>query len=376
MSGVEVRPVGNARERRLFLTFPWRVYRGDPLWVPPLLPERRTALDPRRGPWFRHGTLACFIAWCGRRPVGTILVAEDRTMNEARHLREAIFGFFECLDDEEAARALFDAARGWARARRLDSLHGPFNLDYEDGYGVLVEGRDRPPVLLCGHSPPYYQRLVEGYGFTPARADNIAYLVSLSADFPEWHRVQRLADRIRRRGWITIRVPSPSRWRDEIDVIRELLNRGLAHLEDFLPWSRAMVEEMLAQFVRVVDPELVLFAEVEGRTVGWFPGIKNLNEALIHANGLRCPWDWVRLALAMRRRPACLAVKSILILPEYWRSGVAILLFDEMRRRAQARGYRWVDLSLTSLDNPYTPDLATRMGGTIYKRYRVYRIEA
>jgi GNAT superfamily N-acetyltransferase len=290
--------------------------------------------------------------------------------------REAIFGFFECLDDEEAAHSLFDAVRAWARARGLDSLHGPFNLDYEDGYGVLVEGRDRPPVLLCGHSPQYYQRLVEGYGFAPARADNIAYAVPLSADLPEWRRVERLADRVRKRGWITVRIPDPRRWRDEVDVIRELLNRALAHLEDFLPWSREMVEGMLAQFVRVVDPELVLFAEVEGRTVGWFPGVKNLNEALIHANGLRRPWDWVRLALAMRRKPACLAVKSVLILPEYWRSGVAILLFDEMRRRAQARGYQWVDLSLTSLDNPYTPDLATRMGGTIYKRYRVYRIEA
>ncbi len=67
-------------------------------------------------------------------------------------------------------------------------------------------------------------------------------------------------------------------------------------------------------------------------------------------------------------------MKSILVLPEYWQSGVAILFFDEMRRRARAKGYTWVDLSLTGSENPFTPDLAGRLGGRVYKRYRVYRL--
>ena len=132
----------------------------------------------------------------------------------------------------------------------------------------------------------------------------------------------------------------------------------------------------MRQFVRFADPDLVLFAQVEGKTVGWFPGVPNMNEALIHANGLRYPWDWLRLFAHARVRPKCVAVKSVLVLPEYWQSGVAILLFDEMRRRARAKGYAWADLSLTGSNNPFTPDLATRLGARIYKRYRVYRLQA
>jgi GNAT superfamily N-acetyltransferase len=97
-----------------------------------------------------------------------------------------------------------------------------------------------------------------------------------------------------------------------------------------------------------------------------------MNEVLIHLNGLRRPWDMLRALRWMRHKPRCLAVKSVLILPEYWGSGAALLLIDEMAKRARSKGYTWVDLSLTSDDNPYTPELAERMGGRVYKRYRVY----
>ena len=113
---------------------------------------------------------------------------------------------------------------------------------------------------------------------------------------------------------------------------------------------------------------------VDGRTVGWLPGLPNLNEAFIHANGLRQPWDYLKLWWYMRRQPACLAVKSVLVPAEYWGSGVVVLLFDEMVRRARARGYQWIDASLTSADNPRTPALGERFKATLYKRYRVYAL--
>jgi GNAT superfamily N-acetyltransferase len=172
---------------------------------------------------------------------------------------------------------------------------------------------------------------------------------------------------------VTVRGADLQHWQEEVDHVYELINIALRHLPDFIPWQRQTLHDSLAPFVQIADPDLVLFAEVDGRVVGWFPGIPNINEALIHADGLRHPWDYARLWWGMRRRPDCLAIKSVLVLPEYWDTGVALLLFDEMARRAQAKGYKWADLSLTSADNPYTPRLADRMGARLYKRYRIYR---
>lgn len=372
MSGtVEVHPVRSRAEKRLFLTFPWRIYAGDPLWVPPLLSERMKTLDPARGAFFKRGAAELFIARRAGKPVGTICAAEDRALNERTGSRECMFGFLECVD-EETAHALLDHAAQWARARGLERLVGPFNLDYEDAYGILVEGRDRPPVMLCGHTPASYQGFLENEGFTPVRADNLAFEISLDANSPALQRSAVLAERIRQKGWIRIRTPDMSRWTEEVDVVVELLNKALAHLSDFRPWERDAVQALFEPFKSIADPELILFAEIEGKTVGWFPGVANVNEVLIHLNGLRYPWDYARALRWMRHKPRCLSVKSVLILPEYWGSGAALLLIDEMAKRARARGFQWIDLSLTSADNPYTPELAERMGARIYKRYRVY----
>jgi GNAT superfamily N-acetyltransferase len=374
MSAIEVRPVRTPSERRTFLHFPWHIYRGDPLWVPPLLPERAKCIDPKRGTFFKRGIADFFVAWRDNQPVGTISAAEDRAVNAQRGLKDCMFGFFECIPDYDVACALFECAAGWAHSHALETLYGPFNLDYEDSYGILIEGRDRPPALLCGHTPPYYRDFVERYGFTAARGDNLAFEVGMAIDSPEFQRLFRLAERLRQRGHITIRGARLDHWEEEVDNVLNMLNKATAHLPDFIPWQRAALEDTLSAFRSIADPELILFAEVGGQAVGWFPALPNLNEAFQHANGLRYPWDYIKLAWYMRRQPKSLTIKSVLVLPEYWNMGVGILLFAEMARRVQGKGYEWADLSLTSDDNPTTPGLAERMGARIYKRYRVYRL--
>jgi GNAT superfamily N-acetyltransferase len=375
VSTIDVRPVQTRRERRTFLTFPWRIYRDDPLWVPPLLPERARATDPERGAFFQRGGEAeFFIAWRNGEPLGTIGVGEDPFSNRNRGTRECVIGFFEYVDDYAVPEALLDRAAQFAKARDLNALWGPFNFNYEDSYGVLIEGRDRPPALLCGHTPPYYQDCMERYGFGPARGDNIAFALDLDLDAAPLQRLFRLAPRIRERRDVTVRQVDLERWDEELDAIHRLLGAALSHLTDHIGWHRGALESMLAPFREIADPELILFAEVGGETVAWFPGIPNLNEALIHANGLRYPWDYVKLWWHMRRQPECLSIKSALVLPKYWGSGVAVVLFEEMARRAAAKGYTWIDASLTSVENPNTPHLAKHMGGEIYKRYRVYRL--
>jgi GNAT superfamily N-acetyltransferase len=374
MNTIEVRPIRTRRERRVFLTFPWRIYRDDPLWVPPWLSERAKAIDPKRGVFFRRGQAEFFVAWRDGQPVGTICAADDPLTNDSDQKRDCMFGFFECTDDDDVARALLNRAADWARQRGMKALFGPFNLDYENGYGILVEGYDRPPVLFCGHTPPYYRRFFEELGFEKARGDNLAFAFDLDQDSRELQHLSRLAKRVRERGHLVLREGDLDRWDDEIDRVHALLNRSLAHLDGQIGWRREMLHEMLSPFRDIVDPELILFVDADGETVGWFPGIANLYEPLQHANGLRYPWDYLKLWWHMRRQPKCLAVKSVLVLPEYWDTGAAVLLFDEMVKRARAKGYKWLDLSLTAEDNPYTPVLAERMGCKLYKRYRIYRL--
>ena len=375
MSEIEVHPVRSNNEENIFLTFPWKVYQGDPLWVPPLLPERKRVIDPERGVFFDRGEAEFFIAWKNGKPRGTICAAVDPPTNRRRGTQECVFGFFEYLPEYDVFRALVERAAAWARDRGLDTLYGPWNLDYEDSYGVLLSGRDRPPALMCGHSPPYYQEYMERYGFVPARAQNVALGIDLSEHIDRIQRAFRVAERLKERKEVQIRNADFDAWEEEIDRIHFLLDHALAHLGDHVGWRRERLASTLEPFRRIADPELILFADLRGKTVGFLPALPNLNEVLIHVNGLRYPWDYLKLGWRMTfHPPKTMTVKSMLVLPEYWNTGVAVMLYAELLKRILDKGYTWLDLSITSLDNPTSVLLAENHGAEIYKRWQVYHL--
>lgn len=371
---LQIRPVRSRRERNLFLTLPWEIYRGDPLWVPPLLSEKSKVIDPRQGPFFKDGIAELFIAWKNGKPAGTLCVAEDFNKTRSKGFAECMFGFIECIEEYDVFKALFDHAEAWARERNMKSLYGPFCLDREDNRGLLIEGRDRPPVILCAHHPEYYRTFFDWYGFEQDGEDNLAYAIDIDLNHPKIQRISRLAEKVRRRNPnFLVRGANRQDLEDEIDRIHFLQNEALKHLPNFVPYSRKDIESMILRLIDLVDMELVLFAEVDGKPAGFFPGVPNFNELLIHLNGLRHPWDYVRYVRYKNLKPKCIAIKSAVVAPDYWDTGIAILLFDEMAKRAAARGYQWADLSLTGENNADTRPLAQNMGAQIYKRYRFYR---
>lgn len=373
---IEIKSVQSLHERRIFLAFPWKIYRNDPLWVPPLLSERAKVIDPQQGLFFRDGQAELFIAWKDGLPAGTLCLAEDGNNTRAKGFAECMYGFVECIEDYKVFQAMFDFADGWARDRNMRSLYGPYNLDREDSRGLLIEGRGRPPTILCGHHPPYYPSFFERYGFQKNGEDGLAYAIDIDLQNPRVQRLSRLADRVRQKHpEFYVRGANIQDMEGEIGRILYLQNEGLKHFPEHVPYSRRDIEAMILPLIDLVDMELVLFAEVNGKPAGFFPGVPNFNEVLIHLNGLRYPWDYLRYVRYRNTQPRCIAIKSVVVAPEYWDTGVAILLFDEMARRASARGYRWADLSLTGEGNVDTWPLAHHMGAEIYKRYRFYKKE-
>lgn len=270
MSPIEIHPARSGHEKRILLTFPWKIYRNDPLWVPPLLSERSKTIDPQRGAFFERGEAEFFIAWRDGHAVGTICAAEDKVGNQLTGNRDAIWGFFECIEDYAVAEALWLHAIQWAKERGLESLYGPFNLDYEDAYGILVEGRDRPPVLLCGHTPPYYLEFVQRFGFEPGREQNLAYAIDVREDRPALRQLERLAERVRKHARFMVRPANFEDWENEIDRVLPLMNAALAHLPDHIPWQRETLSALLQPFKKIANPELILFAEENGQVVGFF----------------------------------------------------------------------------------------------------------
>src|ERR1700674_5285232 len=165
VSQIEVSPVNTRKERDAFIRFPWRIYRNDPAWVPPLILERKAFLDRKRHPFYQHGDATLFLAWQKREIVGRIMASDDPNYNSLHQTSVGCFGLFECIDNREVASALFEAASNWLHARGRNEIMGP--IDYSTNYvcGLLIEGFEHPPTILTSHNPPYYARLIEACGF-------------------------------------------------------------------------------------------------------------------------------------------------------------------------------------------------------------------
>src|SRR5438034_2044589 len=168
MAKLTIKPVQGRREKKQFLEVPWSINRGDPNWIPPLRHNQAELVGYKRHPFYNDAEGQTFLALADGRPVGRIAAIVNHAHNHKYNEQRGFFGFFECIDDQETAAALFEAARGWLSQRGITAIRGPMNPSMNYECGLLIEGFDTPPFFMMTHNRPYYQRLIEGCGFQKA----------------------------------------------------------------------------------------------------------------------------------------------------------------------------------------------------------------
>ncbi|HVO37534.1 MAG TPA: hypothetical protein VMV03_00765 [Spirochaetia bacterium] len=376
IDSIEVSHAASRRDLTAFITFPWRVYRRDPLWVPPLISERRETLDARRGQFFKQADVALFTARRGRTVMGTIAAFVDRARVERLKNAQGGFGFFEVVEDYEAARLLLDACRQWLRERGMRSVRGPTSFGENDCPGVLVMGADYPPAMLEAHTPAYYKDFLERYGMVKDH-DLYAWRVTFDQvrrELSGASDIVHVADAARGTGTVTIRTVRLDDWDREVETIRFLFNDTLSHLPDAVPAGAEEFRRLADQMRPFLDPELALIAEVDGRAVGYCVMIPDTNQVLRRLNGRLFPFAWLSVRRWIREIDV-ISFKLAGVLTQYRRRGIDALLFSESLARAMKRGYSWLDASLTSELNPAVNLLARARGAELYKHYRLYRMD-
>lgn len=376
-STIRVEPI-DKKDLREFVDFMWQIYRDDPLWVPPIFEERVARLDPARNPLFQHGEIQPFVARRGRELVGTVAAAIDYNLKNVIPDPFVAFGFFECIEDYAVAEALLNAVVHWTHTMNQVRVRGPYNPTQNDEQGFLIEGRERPPIIMTGHNPPYYPEFVERFGFGKWGPDELCYCVSTEELEPDLSnlppKLLRVIRSVRKRTPAVVRPAHMKDWDNELERARRVYNRSLSTLPDFVPLDEAEFRRQAELLHSLIDPDMTLFVEIEDKTVGFALGLPNINEALHHAHGLRRPWDYLNFMRA-RHHVTGLSLKIVAIDPDYWGRGLDALLYAEMARQMVRRGFTWMDLSLTGEDNPQTNKLAKVAGAQVYKRYRIYQLD-
>ncbi|WP_094548492.1 GNAT family N-acetyltransferase [Rubricoccus marinus] len=366
---LDVRPVQTRRERRAFLALPYRLYRGTP-WVAPLRRDQRALLNPRKNPFFEHGTLTPFLAWRDGRVVGRVAAITNGRYNERHSDGAAFFGFFDVEDDREAAVALLDTAREHLAAGGYARVRGPFSPSFHDVAALLVDGFDRRPALMMPYNPEYLVGHVEAAGFET--------ILTLSSYHAAWkhldrQRLARGAALVRQRHpGLRLRAADPGLWRQEALVIRDLYARAFDDTPHWVPLSDAEFDHMERGMREVLDPRLVLILEDDGEPVGFFLALPDANEVLQHNPSGRLFPGAISLMLRAKLAPPR-TFRTILlgVLPEVRRRGYETILIHELIERGRLAGYPASELGWVMDTNATLTHAIEKFGGVRDKRYAV-----
>lgn len=369
---VRIAEVKTRRDLAEFIEVPYRVMRGDPAFVPPLRLERRQVLG-RGNPFFQHGEATYFLARRQGQVVGRISAHRNFLHEERYQDGVGFFGFFDCEEDEVAARALLDAACAHLRDRGCRVVRGPFSFSINDESGILVEGFENPPFLMMPHNPPYYDRLVTAAGFHKAK-DLLAWHYDPNRFVPD--PAMLIADGVREDPRLRVRPVDRRHLSRDLGIILKVFNEAWSRNWGFLPLTEAEIAHAAAQMKWFLEPQLALIAEVEGRPAAISLAIPNLNEFIADLDGRLFPTGWLKLLWRLKfRKPRSARLMLLGVLPEFRGTalgGLAVLLYVEEHERARRLGLRAGELSWTLEDNDRINNGIEMMGGTVYKRYRIY----
>lgn len=368
-----VRKVASKKDKLAFIRMLWNIYGDDPNWVPPLLMDRLKLIDEAKNPFYRHATLTMFLAERDGKVVGRIAAIINKRHNEVHAEKQGCFGFFECIDDIDVANALFAAAEASLKEQGMTVVRGPYNPSSNDEQGILVHGFDRPPVLLMTYNPPYYVTLLEACGYGKAM-DLYAWL--LRADQSRSEKLARVSERIKERSQVTIRHFDKKQFEAETERIRTLYNSAWEMNWGFVPLTDAEFDYMAKDLKQIFDPEFVLFAEKDGKTVGFSLSLPDINQAFhagprIPSNGLNLPIGLYNL-LAKKKKIDTVRIVILGVLKEYRSMGVDALLYNETIERARKKGIKFGEASWILENNDPMNRACQMMNGEKYKTYRIY----
>ena len=368
---IDVRPVSSRRELTRFIRLPWRLYRNEPLWVPPLVFERRRHLDRDHNPFFEHAEAEYFLAWRDGEVVGRISAQVDHRFNEFQDNDWGLFGFFESDDDPEIARALLEAAEGWLRERRRDRMVGPMDFNTNHECGLLVEGHDQRPQILENWHHPYYGPLLEGYGLTKVM-DLLKWFLDVSDREQKLLPVmEELAAKLEPEHGISIRHISKRRFEEGVRRFMEIYNSAWEHNWGFVPLTENELKAYAKEVKPIYDEHWGMYAEKDGQTVGAALTLVDYNQVLKKMNGRILPIGWAR-ALAARRKIDSVRVFALGVKPEYQHAGVAAGLYVEHFKMAASTPQTWGETGWILENNEAMNRGMEAMGGQIVKRYRLY----
>ncbi|WP_420605707.1 N-acetyltransferase [Novosphingopyxis sp.] len=301
MTDIQIYPVATKADENDFIELPYRLYAGDPHWVPPLRSDVRELLDAKKNPFFDHARLQLFLARENGSVVGRISAHIDE-LALAQPAEQGMgpgtgnFGMYEA-ESREIGDALIAAAEDWLRDQGMTRSLGPLSLSIWDEPGLLTKGHDHSPTVMMGHHKAEYQDWIEAAGYQPVKHLS-TWELDIAQQFPPL--INRIIQSGERSSRIVVRKVDKSKFAEEAATILSILNDAWSDNWGFVPLTDREIAYAGKKLKPIVREDLIRIAELEGKPVAFMMTLPDLNEPLKDLNGSLWPLGWAKLLLWLR----------------------------------------------------------------------------
>jgi GNAT superfamily N-acetyltransferase len=338
---IHIRPVRSRSELKAFVSYPERLYRHHPCYVPKLVADELNTLQPSKNPAFDYCEAECWMAFRDGRPVGRIAGIVNRQYIERWGEKRARFGWLDFEDDPEVSAALLATVETWARAKGMRAVHGPLGFCDLDREGMLVEGFDELDMLITLYNHPYYPAHLERLGYLKD-ADWVEYVIAVPDAMPD--NVDRLSRVVLERAKLTL--VATRRRRDLLPYVSrifDLLNDAYKDLYSVVAVSERQVEYYKKAFFGFLDHRLVkIIVDPNDRVAAFGISMPSLARAMQKCRGRLFPFGFVHVLRALRTSDR-LDLLLTAVRAEYQNKGINAVLINEVWKAAVQRGMKWAE---------------------------------
>jgi len=368
---ISITPVDDKKQRAKFIDFPHDLYENDPNYVPEIFLGQDDLLNSAKHPFYKHSSVQPFLAYRDGKIVGRIAAIWNVHHNEFNQVSEGQFGFFDCIDDQDVANALFDAAIDWVKAKGGNTIVGPINQSTNESCGLLVEGFDMPPMAMMIYNRPYYMDLINNFGFTK-KVDLLAYRIETKqANQRSVQLLERLEDRLNRSG-IVLRQINLKDFKNEVKKIKKVYNKAWDKNLGFVPMTDEEFAWVAKDLKMIVDPRFCIIAEKDNEIVGFSVAIPNINEILIKIKRGRLLPTGIFKILFGKKKIKWLRVMMLGVLEDYRKLGIEACLYGRIIKNAKLYGIEGAECSWMLEDNYMMNHAIEQINAALYKRYRLF----
>ncbi|WP_294212420.1 N-acetyltransferase, partial [uncultured Sphingomonas sp.] len=302
LSDLTITPVTSKSDRKAFVDLPFRLYKDDPNWVPPLKGEALGLITPEKNGWYSHAKAQLFLAREGGRVVGRISAHIDTlalTMPAVQGFGPGVgqWGLMDA-EREDIFVALLAKAEDWLRAQGITRALGPISQSIWEEPGLLVQGFDHAPTIMMGHAKPEYQGWIERAGYTAAK-QLFTYELDITQEFPPI--VKRIIKSGENNPRIVVREVDKRKFEEEAAIILAILNDAWSDNWGFVPLTPPEIKDVGVKLKPIVFNDLIRIAELDGKPVAFMITLPDLNEAIRPLNGNLLPFGWAKLLLWLRK---------------------------------------------------------------------------